>query len=147
MNQSRPIVLIEDDSDDTQIFRMAISVLNVEAPVHCFSSPKEAIEFLNTTEVPPGLILCDNHLSAISGIDLRETLAKDSRLHRMTIPFILLSTAISDADVVKAFELPVQGIFLKESSFEKYLDQLDRILKYWSCSITPNSPRPPQGWR
>jgi len=147
MNPSRPIVLIEDDSDDTQLFRMAMRVLNVNAPICCFSSAKEAIEFLNTTEDPPGLILCDNHLAAISGIDLREMLAQDPKLHRMTIPFILFSTAISDADVVKAFELPVQGIFLKESSFEKYLDQLDRILKYWSGSITPNSPRPPQGWR
>lgn len=147
MSQSRPIVLIEDDPDDIHIFRMAIDVLNVQAPIHSFTSPQEAIDFLNYASEPPGLIICDNHLSAISGIDLRETLAKDQRLHRMTIPFILLSTSISEAEVNKAFELPVQGIFIKESSFEKYLDQLDRILKYWSCSITPNSPRPPRGWR
>lgn len=147
MNQPRPIVLIEDDSDDIQLFRMALDVLNVDAPVHCFQSAKDAIEFLNTTDTPPGLILCDNHLNAISGIDLRETLAKDPKLHRMTIPFILLSTTISDAEVNKAFELPVQGIFIKEASFEKYLDQLDRILKYWSCSITPNAPRPSRMWR
>lgn len=147
MSQNRPIILIEDDSDDIHIFRMAMSVLNVSAPLHCFTSAQEAITFLESVDTPPGLILCDNHLSAISGIDLRETLSKDPRLHRMTIPFILFSTAISEAEVLKAFELPVQGIFIKEASFEKYLDQMDRILKYWSCSITPNSTRPPKGWK
>lgn len=144
---SRPIVMIEDDSDDIQIFKMALDVLNIDATVHCFTSPDAAIEFLSNTDTPPGLILCDNHLSSISGIDLRHTLSQDPRLHRTTIPFILLSTEISEADISRAFELPVQGVFLKEPSFERYLDQLDRILKYWSCAVTPNSPRPPQGWR
>jgi DNA-binding NarL/FixJ family response regulator len=142
-----PIILIDDDPDDVQIFQMALSVLNVNVPLHCLSSPHKAIDFLKNMETPPGLIICDNHLAAISGIDLRETLAKDRRLNRMAIPFILLCTDISEPEIEKAFELPVQGIFIKESSFEKYLDQLDRILKYWSSSITPHSPRQGQGWR
>lgn len=145
MSQNRPIVLIEDDSNDIQMFRMAMSVLNVNAPLHCCPSAQEAIDFLDSSDAPPGLILCRYQLAAISGIDLREKLSNDPSQQR--IPFILFGPALSDAELARAFELPVQGLFIREASFGKYLDQLDRILKYWSCSVTPASPRTGGGWK
>src|ERR1051325_6279579 len=105
MTQPAPILLIEDDPDAIRTFQLAISVLNVSAPVHCLTSPQEALGFLKNTNTVPGLILCNKPLTAINGIDLREALANDPRLHRMAIPIVLLSSGVSEAVMEKTFEL------------------------------------------
>jgi hypothetical protein len=63
------------------------------------------------------------------------------RLKALSVPFILITTAVSERDIKKAFELPVQGIFFKEGNFEDYVAQLKLIVGYWGLSVTPNNPR------
>jgi CheY-like chemotaxis protein len=146
MQAAPPIVLIEDDEEDIEIFRMALSELGVEADVHCFTRPNEALDYLKRPESMPGLILCDMRLTTLTGVDLRRQIAEDERLHYKAIPFVLMSTSMTPEIIQEAYLLPVQGIFIKEPTFSKYVDHLRRIIMYWSCCVTPTTTIPPVGW-
>lgn len=146
MPANSTIILIDDDQDDIEIFRMALESLGVNAPLHTFQHAGEALRVLEKCTEPPGLIICDMRLAGESGMDLRQRIADDGRMHRMAIPFIFMSTSVRPEDVDEAYRLPVQGIFLKSPNFGEFKDNLRRILEYWSQSITPGTTEPSGGW-
>lgn len=140
MPLTNPILLIEDDADDAELFVEVVQQLYPEAEVEVYNDPQKALERLKGNELLFGIIFCEAHMGRGSGIDLKTQLAADEKINSKTIPFVFICTMISAAEVRKAYQLSVQGIFLKEVSYKKYVEQLQTILDYWSMSVTPNNP-------
>lgn len=75
----------------------------------------------------------------MDGMEVRRLINEDLLLKSKAIPFIFFSTSASAAQVRKAYDLTVQGFFIKGNSFEETERKFRRILEYWSDCQHPNS--------
>jgi hypothetical protein len=55
----------------------------------------------------------------------------------MSVPFIFRTTQVSEEQIVKAFDLSVHGLFIKDSNFNDLKNTFIRIIDYWLKSKMP----------
>ena len=134
-----PIVLVEDDVDDQELIIEALRLLQVPNEVKTFDNGQKAIDFLKITEKQPFLILSDVNMPVINGLQLKSQIEKNEYLRSKCIPFIFLSTSAEAKAVKEAFDLGVQGFFVKEITYEGIHLQLKGIIDYWTNCKHPNS--------
>ncbi|MBA3970591.1 MAG: hypothetical protein H0X46_00275 [Bacteroidetes bacterium] len=76
----------------------------------------------------------------MNGMDLRQRISDNPYLKKKATPFIFRTGSISSIDIHKAYELSVQGFFMKTADLESMQVQLQMILLYWSECLEPNDP-------
>lgn len=134
-----PLIIIEDDLDDQEFITEILHSLGVTNTLLLFSDGTEALTYLQTTTDQPFLILCDVNLPKMNGIELRTEICNDDRLRKKSIPFVFFSTYAGRDTVAKAYELTVQGFFIKSASLQELQDTLSMIITYWSICKHPNN--------
>ena len=136
---SDPIIIVDDDTDDHYIFKEIADRLKLENEVKFFRNGKEVLTYLETTKDKPFIIFCDLNMPHMDGLELRRTINNEEHLRRKSIPFIFFTTAASKAQIREAYDLTVQGFFLKESSFIETELTFRLILEYWDKCKHPNA--------
>jgi len=131
MNDS-PIVFIDNDTDDQLLFQEALTELGVSHPALFFGDGQAALDYLITTTQRPFLIISEMSMPGMSGIELRQQLEQDVALRKKSIPFIFMTYPMVEHLVEEAYELTIQGLFEKKTSFEAWKQQLQAILRYWT---------------
>lgn len=134
-----PIVIVEDDADDQYFIRTICEKLGVTADLLFFEDGQKALTYLQTTERKTFLILCDINMPIMNGLELRRRIQEDEKLRRKSIPFVFLSTAARQKEVEQAYDLTVQGFFVKASQLSEMERALELILTYWQHCRHPNS--------
>jgi CheY-like chemotaxis protein len=139
MSKVGPIVIVDDDEDDQAILREVFEgPLKITNPLKFFSDGNKVLEYLRTTKEQPFIIFCDVNMPIMNGLELRNIIHEDDYLRRKSIPFIFLSTGVSHQDLQRAYELNVQGFFIKGSSIQS-LEKIIRItFDYWQMCRHPN---------
>lgn len=133
-----PIIVVDDDHDDHEIFKTVFDNLGVTSPVKFFDDGNLFLEYLRTTLEEPFIIFCDINMPRISGLDLRENIYEDHSLRRKNIPFVFISNAANAKQVRRAYELTVQGFFTKANTFDETEKKIKLILQYWMECEHPN---------
>lgn len=134
-----PIVIVEDDADDQYFIRTICEKLGVTAELLFFEDGLSALNYLQTTKVRTFLILCDINMPVMNGLELRRRIQENEQLRRQSIPFVFLSTAARPQEVEEAYDLTVQGFFVKASQLAEMEKSLQLILQYWIDCKHPNS--------
>lgn len=134
-----PILLIEDDVDDQEFITDALQMLGVKNMVEIFDNGQKAFDFLLNTELQPFIILSDVNLPIMNGLQLKSEIQRNDYLRNKSIPFVFLSTSADLKAVNEAFELNVQGFFVKENTYDGIQKQLKQIIDYWKSCRHPNS--------
>jgi CheY-like chemotaxis protein len=132
-----PILIVDDDDDDKDILLDVWKELPFQNPLVFFSNADELLDYLKTKKVNPFLILCDVNIPKIDGFELKEKLLKNFDTNYKSIPFVFWSTEVSAAQIQKAYDLGVNGFFVKEANFEDLKQSLIDIVHYWTKSKTP----------
>jgi DNA-binding response OmpR family regulator len=101
------VILIEDDLDLAEIYRLKMSLENIEAIV--VSDPTKAIESLNK-EIPD-LILLDIMMPEINGFELFEQIKQEDKLKN--IPIYIWSNLAQKKDKERADKIKVDGYLVK----------------------------------
>ncbi len=138
-SKNGPLVIVEDDLDDQEIIREVFESLEVSNTLLLFSDGVEALTYLKTTTDQPFLILCDINLPKLNGLQLREQINMDERLRKKSVPFIFFSTNAGRDAVEKAYDLTVQGFFIKNHTLQELQDTLRLIISYWTLCKHPNN--------
>ncbi len=134
-----PIIILEDDLDDQEILREIMAELEVPYPIVFFTQAKEVIEYLYTTTEKPFIILSDVNLPSMNGLELREIINEDDYLRKKSVPFVFISTSADRYAVQQAYNLTVQGYFVKQHSISEIKETIKLILDYWQKCKHPNS--------
>jgi CheY-like chemotaxis protein len=134
-----PIILIDDDAEDIDIFTQAFNELDLPNRLISFNEGTKALEFLKYSDQLFLFILCDINMPKMNGLDLRQRIYDDEVLRQKSIPFLFLSTANDRVFVDKAYDLAVQGYFKKPASSDQIKEMLKSIIIYWEYSHHPNS--------
>ena len=137
--KSGPILLVEDDVDDQEFITDALQLLGVKNQIQIFDNGQKALNYLLTSEQQPFLILSDVNLPIMNGLQLKSEIQQNPYLKNKAIPFIFLSTSADAKAVFEAFELSVQGFFVKENTYDGIQQQLKQIIDYWKTCKHPNS--------
>jgi CheY-like chemotaxis protein len=139
MNKEGPIVVIEDDPDDQLLLELTFKKLAYLNEVIFFFDGQTALEYLDSTDDIPFLILSDINMPKLDGFALREKLHNDARLKLKCIPYLFFSTAIDQRAVIEAYSLSVQGFFIKPETMTTLEETISAIVQYWRLCAAPNN--------
>src|SRR5215218_6896133 len=126
-----PIVIVDDDTDDQEIYAEAIRAIAIPNEMRIFSGGQPALDYLNTTSEQPFIILSDVNMPQMNGLQFKETIQKDDYLRGKGIPFVFISTNANPKAVRQAHVLSVQGYFQKPNNMEDIKAMLRKLFDYW----------------
>jgi two-component SAPR family response regulator len=135
-----PIIVIDDDADDKEIFESALKELAIENKRRWFTNCKDAFDYLRTINEQPFIIFCDVNIPGLAGIEFKRQIDEYPSLRKKSIPFIFYSTAVDQSTVNKAYtQMTVQGFFQKKDRYEEVKRDIKLILEYWKECRHPNT--------
>ena len=126
-----PIVIVDDDKDDQEIYAEAIKAIGIPNEIRFFNGGQPALDYLLTTSEQPFIILSDINMPSMDGLRFKELIQKDDFLRNKGIPFVFISTNASGDAVRKAHKLSVQGYFQKPSTLTDIKTMLKIMFDYW----------------
>ena len=133
---SKPILLIEDDSVDAMTVRRAFKELHVANPLKHVENGEEALAYLSDPgNERPCLILLDLNMPVMNGIEFLQAAKTAAELKR--IPVVALTTSDEQEDKVESFELGVAGYMRKPVEYQQFVEIMRTIDAYWTISESP----------
>lgn len=133
---SKPILLIEDDSVDAMTVRRALKELHVSNPLEHAENGEEGLDYLRDQQRErPCLILLDLNMPVMNGIEFLQVLKTIPELKR--IPVVALTTSDEQEDKVDSFELGVAGYMRKPVEYQQFVEIMRTIDAYWTISESP----------
>lgn len=136
MKNSRPILLIDDDSTDVLLFERALKRLEITSPMIRSSNGAEALEYMmDPSHKKPWIVLTDLNTPKMNGLDFLKTVKTDRMLKRTIV--VVISGSSAEKDVDACFRLGAAGYITKPVDYEKLLDMVRTIHAYWSLSGIP----------
>ncbi|MDB5197858.1 MAG: response regulator [Flaviaesturariibacter sp.] len=139
MNSNGPVIIIEDDLDDQEILQEVFIKLGYENKPLFFTDGQKALDYLDSTDVTPFLILSDINMPVMNGFEMRSKVKTDAKLQLKCIPYLFFTTASSQRAVIDAYSLSVQGFFIKQSSMNELEATIRVIMEYWKRCASPNN--------
>jgi CheY-like chemotaxis protein len=129
-------LLIEDDDVDVMTVKRALKDLKVTNELVPIGDGEEAIEYLKReSAVKPCIVLLDLNMPKMDGTEFLKIVKADNALKK--IPVVILTTSSSDRDVIESFELGAAGYMVKSIDYEKFVETIQTIDRYWTLSKLP----------
>jgi two-component SAPR family response regulator len=140
MAKKGPIVIIEDDTEDEEIFKDILEELKISNKIIWFTDPHKAFDYLKTTREQPFIIFSDINLPKQNGVEFKRRIDEDKQLRKKSIPFIFYSTFVGKEIVNKDYnQMTVQGFFRKGTSYKEIKSDIKMIIDYWQVCNHPNT--------
>lgn len=136
MRNSKPVLLVEDDSIDAMTVQRAFRDLNVANPLKRATNGEEALAYLqNDANDKPCVILLDLNMPKMNGTEFLRIAKADPMLRK--IPVVVLTTSSEERDVVESFRLSVAGYIIKPVDYRNFVEAVRTIDVYWTLSELP----------
>ena len=138
--KSGPIIVIDNDIDDQEVFKDILESLEVPNKLISLHDCNTAFAYLKATAEQPFIIFCDVNLPGLSGTEFKRQIDKDPQLRKKSIPFIFYSTSVNQKTVNEAYtQMTVQGFFQKKNSIREIKNAIQLIIGYWQECNHPNT--------
>ncbi|RAW02034.1 response regulator [Pseudochryseolinea flava] len=122
----RRILLIDDDTEDHEIFKTALDLVSKTAECKTSTNAREALAMLISKQLNPDVIFLDLNMPIMSGQDfLREVKMRSETQH---IPVIIISTSSHAATVKLMKEMGAMDFITKPDRFDKLVEILKPII-------------------
>jgi len=136
MRDSKPILLVEDDSVDVMTVKRALRDVHVTNHLVHTGNGEEALDYLkNESNRKPYVILLDLNMPKMNGIEFLKTIKSDEVLKK--IPVVVLTTSKDEHDIAESFKLGVAGYMVKSVDYESSVETIKTIVLYWILSELP----------
>ena len=136
MQNSKPILLVEDDSIDVMTVKRAFRDLEVKSELIPTGDGEEALTYLRDDgNTKPSVILLDLNMPKMNGTEFLKIVKADDGLKK--IPVIVLTTSNSEQDIAKSFELGAAGYMVKSVDYKRFMEIIKAIDSYWTLSKLP----------
>ena len=120
------LFLIDDDQDDQEMFREALTKCDPDIEVLFASDGVEALNTLDSTKNMPDVIFVDNYMPRMNGIEFLKVLKLNTRTSQ--IPTIIYSTS-ANSEKEKIILLSGADYFLqKQLTFSDLCSELRTML-------------------
>lgn len=137
MQNTRPILLVEDDDVDAMTTQRALNDLKVTNKLVHKPDGEDALEYLqNNGDQKPCVILLDLNMPRMNGFEFLKIAKADNDLKK--IPVVVLTTSEADENIVESFELNVAGYIVKPVNYQQFVEAIRMINLYWTLSRLPD---------
>ena len=138
MFQRGPILLVEDDKDDFELFKNVLKDLDIKHKLIWFENPIEAFNYLLKQEELPFIIFSDINMHLENGIEFKTKIDNHRELRKKAIPFVFYTTTSDQESIKRAYtEMAIQGFFQKAGDYNEMKKKLKIIIDYWECCQHP----------
>ena len=138
MNKNGAIIIVEDDTDDQEIFCEVFKELNYKNEIIFFNDGQEALAYLTAEFDEPFIVISDINMPKLNGIELRKQIHENENIRIKTIPYLFFTTSAEQNAVIDAYSKSIQGFFIKPSSFHDLRELVKVIVEYWQKCESPN---------
>ena len=125
--KSKIIVLAEDDEEDVDFFKEALSEIEIDIQVTVVKNGILLIKYLETTQELPDIIFMDLNMPFKNGVQCLEEIKKVDKWK--TIKTIILSTSSNKDQIEKLYELGADLYLTKPTSFNELKRQLSECVQ------------------
>ena len=131
------LLLVEDDRVAVMNVKRAFKLAHITNPIAVARDGVEALDMLRSGQVPVErlIVLLDLNMPRMTGIEFLRELRADPRLSRL--PVVVLTTSDDESDRVEAYDLNVAGYIVKPVTFERFVDAMVTLKKYWTLVELP----------
>lgn len=143
MNRKPYILLVEDNEDDLFLTLRALKRMKLANRVETVRDGAEAVDFLfarnqysdRDPQDLPQLILLDLQLPKLNGIEVLKRIR--SKPLTRSIPVVMLTTSIQDADVQASYGVGANSYVQKPVATGDFREAVNRLGVYWLAVNTP----------
>jgi CheY-like chemotaxis protein len=138
----KPIVLVEDSSQDVELTLAALTRARLANEVIILRDGEEALEFLCCRgrhelreKGNPALVLLDIKLPKVDGLEVLKYLKHDPELK--SIPVVMLTSSQEEPDLAKSYELGANGYVVKPVRFQDFAKAVQDLGGFWAVLNEP----------
>jgi DNA-binding NtrC family response regulator len=136
--QSQAVWIIDNDLDDQDVLKDVWKELKLTNELIFLKDAEEAMRMLEQVRIAPFIIICELNLPGVNGFDLRQKMLDRNKKRFKSVPFIYWTTQASEQQIVKAYDLSVHGLFIKDPNFNELKNTFTSIINYWLKSKMPS---------
>lgn len=132
----RPILLVEDRTDDQILVRRALKKKNISNPLVVANDGVEALDYLLGTgdresdgPLIPAVVLLDLKMPRLDGLEVLQRLRANDLTKRL--PIVMMTSSDEEADMVRSYDLGVNSYIRKPVDFSEFADAIAQIGLYW----------------
>jgi two-component system response regulator len=145
-DESKTILLVEDNDDDVALTLRAFKRSHLMNPVMVVRDGVEALDFLfargpfeGRGSAPPTLVILDLKLPKLDGLGVLKAMRADTRT--ALLPTVILTSSKEEQDVVAGYSLGANSYVRKPVDFAEFLEAVKVLGIYW---LALNQVPPPQ---
>ena len=138
----KPILLVEDNPHDLELTLIALSKSQLANEVVIVRDGAEALDYLNRrgefaerTVGNPAVILLDLKLPKVDGLEVLKKIRETEVLK--SIPVVMLTSSKEEQDVVRSYELGVNGYVVKPVDFAEFVRAIADLGIFWAVLNEP----------
>jgi CheY-like chemotaxis protein len=146
MTEIFPILIAEDDENDTLILQQALRKVGFCNPFHISENGQDAMQYMKGEEPYtdrkrfrfPRILFTDLKMPQVDGFELLDWLQRHPECN--VIPRIVLSASQQEDDIQRAYKLGVNSYLVKPPSFDQLVSMLRVVFDYWNVCKKPRVP-------
>lgn len=140
----KDILLVEDNSDDVELTRIAFAEANVANRLEVVGDGAEALDYLfargryvhRDPDDLPSIVLLDLNLPKVDGREVLQAIRANEKTRGL--PVVVLTTSTEPFDVEASYALGVNSYIRKPVDFEQFVWAVKQVGLYW---LVLNHPR------
>jgi two-component system response regulator len=133
----RPILLVEDNSDDELLTLRALKKNRIVNDVVVVRDGAEALDYLfgsgahagRDMSVQPQVVLLDLGLPRIHGLDVLARIRADERTRLLAV--VVLTSSKEDEDILQSYERGANSYVRKPVGFPEFSEAVKTLGLYW----------------
>ncbi|HEY5040920.1 MAG TPA: response regulator [Verrucomicrobiae bacterium] len=141
------ILLVEDDLRDVELTLAALEEHHLANKVLVVHDGAEALDYLyhrgkfkNRASGNPVVMLLDNKMPKVSGLEVLKAMKADERLK--LIPVVVLTSSRETPDLVEFYKHGVNAYVVKPVDFSEFMEAVGKLGVFWAAV---NEPPPDTG--
>lgn len=144
---TKTILLVDDDPQDVKLTLAALKQDALADKVGVVKNGAEALDYLYCrgkfslrAKGNPILVLLDNKMPKVSGLQVLKIMKADERLKR--IPVVVLTSSREGSDLDEFYKHGVNAYVVKPVDFTEFMKVVKQLGVFWAAV---NEPPPPTG--
>lgn len=142
MADLKPILLVDDSSNDIELTLAALSENHLANEVVVARDGEEALDYLYRRGIfrlrstgNPAVILLDLKLPKVDGMQVLEQVKKDEDLKQ--IPVVMLTSSQEEKDLLRSYKLGVNAYVVKPVDFTDFVSEVKNLGLFWAVINHP----------
>ena len=139
------ILLVEDNPDDAELTKLALSRHGLEGRVTHVSDGMQALDYLfrrnqfaNRAGSHPVLVLLDLKMPLLDGIGVLKEIKSSDVLHNIQV--VVLTSSTEPSDLLRAYDAGTNAYIAKPTEFSQFLSAMKHVCEFW---VNINQTAPP----